>query len=152
MANQRIQLRRGVNANLPTSGMLTGEPHVTTDRGNLSVALDATTQIQVTPAIDKLTTLATVTGNTDLLIMHDADATGQKEKKITFDSFKTALNIPPGSSDEKVAVVAGGTAGYLYGTDGSDGVIRMGSSMQWTKAVGNDYVTLDVSVIDGGTF
>ena len=152
MANQRIQLKRGLDANLPTSGLLVGEPLITTDRGNLAVATDATTTINITPAIDKLTTLASVTGAADLLIIHDADATGQKEKKITFDAFKTALNIPAGSSDEKVAVVSGGTSGYLWGTDGSDGVIKMGSSMQWTKDAGDGYVTLDVSIIDGGTF
>jgi hypothetical protein len=94
-----------------------------------------------------------VDGAADLLIMHDASETGgQKEKKITFDAFKTALNIPAGSSDEKVAVVAGGTAGYIWGTDGTDGVLRMGPSMSWTKDAGNAYVTLDVSVVDGGTF
>jgi hypothetical protein len=152
MATQRIQVKRGVNANLPTSGMLPGEPLFTTDRGNIAVATDATTKLNVTPAIDKLTTLASITGNTDLLIIHDADATGQMEKKITFDAFKTALNIPAGSSDEKVAIVAGGTSGYLWGTDGTNGVVRMGSSMQWTKDSGNGYVTLDVNIIDGGTF
>ena len=152
MANQRIQVKRGLDANLPTSGLLVGEPLITTDRGNLAVATDATTTINITPAIDKLTTLASVTGAADLLIIHDADATGQKEKKITFDAFKTALNIPAGSTDEKVAVVSGGTSGYLWGTDGSDGVIKMGSSMQWTKDAGDGYVTLDVSIIDGGTF
>ena len=152
MANQRIQVKRGLDANLPTSGLLVGEPLITTDRGNLAVAKDATTTINITPAIDKLTTLASVTGAADLLIIHDADATGQKEKKITFDAFKTALNIPAGSADEKVAVVSGGTSGYLWGTDGSDGVIKMGSSMQWTKDAGDGYVTLDVSIIDGGTF
>ena len=152
MATQRIQVKRGVNANLPTSGMLPGEPLFTTDRGNIAVATDATTKLNVTPAIDKLTTLASITGNTDLLIIHDADATGQMEKKSTFDAFKTALNIPAGSSDEKVAIVAGGTSGYLWGTDGTNGVVRMGSSMQWTKDSGNGYVTLDVNIIDGGTF
>ena len=43
----RIQLRRGLKANLPTSGMLAGEAHVTTDRGTLHVATDATTKIFV---------------------------------------------------------------------------------------------------------
>lgn len=57
------------------------------------------------------------------MMLHQA--IGQKEKKITFDAFKTALNIPPGSSDEKVAVVAGGTAGYIWGTDGTNGLIRL---------------------------
>ena len=148
----RLQLRRGLYTNLPTSGMLAGEPHVTTDRGTLHVATDATTKLPVVPAIDALSNLAAIDGAADLLIMHDASATGQKEKKITFDAFKTALNIPAGSSDEKVAVVAGGTSGYIWGTDGTDGVIRMNSSMSWTKDAGNAYVTLAVGTVDGGQF
>ena len=148
----RIQLRRGLKANLPTSGMLAGEAHVTTDRGTLHVATDATTKIPVVPAIDDLTTLASVDGTADLLIIHDASATGQKEKKITFDSFKTALNIPIASTDEKVAVVSGGTSGYVWGTDGTEGVLRMNSSMSWSKAAANGFVTLAVGTVDGGVF
>ncbi|MGB4898611.1 MAG: hypothetical protein WBP57_09305 [Ignavibacteria bacterium] len=148
----RIQLRRGLKANLPTSGMLAGEAHVTTDRGTLHVATDATTKIPVVPAIDDLTTLASVDGTADLLIIHDASATGQKEKKITFDSFKTALNIPIASTDEKVAVVSGGTSGYVWGTDGTDGVLRMNSSMSWSKDAANGFVTLAVGTVDGGVF
>lgn len=148
----RIQLRRGLKANLPTSGMLAGEAHVTTDRGTLHVATDTTTKIPVVPAIDDLTTLASVDGTADLLIIHDASATGQKEKKITFDSFKTALNIPIASTDEKVAVVSGGTSGYVWGTDGTDGVLRMNSSMSWSKDVANGFVTLAVGTVDGGVF
>lgn len=148
----RIQLRRGLKANLPTSGMLAGEAHVTTDRGTLHVATDATTKIPVVPAIDDLTTLASVDGTADLLIIHDASATGQKEKKITFDSFKTALNIPVASTDEKVAVVSGGTSGYVWGTDGTDGVLRMNSSMSWSKDAANGFVTLAVGTVDGGVF
>lgn len=149
----RIQLKRGLKTNLPSTGMLAGEPMVTTDRGTLHVATDATTKLPVVPAIDELSTLASISGADDLLIIHDAsEASGQKEKKITFDAFKTALNIPAGSTDEKVAVVSGGTAGYIWGTDGTDGVIRMNSSMIWTKDAGNAFVTLAVGTVDGGTF
>lgn len=148
----RLQLRRGLKSALPTSGMLAGEPLITTDRGSLHVATDATTKLPVVPAIDDLVTLASVTAASDLLIMHDADGTGQKEKKITFEAFKTALNIPAGSSDEKVAVVSGGTSGYIWGTDGTDGVLRMDTSMSWTKDAGSAYVTLAVGTVDGGTF
>ena len=148
----RIQLKRGLKANLPTSGMLAGEAHFTTDRGTLHVATDATNKLPLVPAIDDLVTLASVNGATDLLIVHDADGVGQKEKKITFDSFKTALNIPAASSDEKVAVVAGGTAGFVWGTDGSDGILRMNSSMSWTKDAGNAFVTLAVGTVDCGSY
>lgn len=149
----RLQLRRGLKANLPSSNMLAGEPHITTDRGTLHVATDATTKLPVVPAIDDLATLSAVSGADDLLIMHDAsEASAQKEKKITFNSFKTALNIPEASADEKVAVVAGGTAGYIYGTDGTDGVIRLNSSLSWTKDAGNGFVTIAVDTVDGGTF
>ena len=148
----RIQLKRGPKAALPTSGMLAGEPLVTTDRGTLHIATDATTKLAVVPAIDDLTTLASINGAADLLLIHDADGTGQKEKKITFNAFKTALNIPAESTDEKVAVVAGGTSGFIWGTDGTDGVIRLNSSLSWTKDAGNGFVTLAVGDIDGGTF
>ncbi|SMF70481.1 hypothetical protein [Allosphingosinicella indica] len=148
----RIQLKRGLKANLPTSGMLAGEAHFTTDRGSLHIATDATTKLPIVPAIDDLGSMGAVDGSADLLILHDASATGQKEKKITFDAFKTALNIPAGSADEKAAVVAGGTSGYLWGTDGTDGVVRMNASMSWTKDAGNGFVTLAVGVVDCGTF
>ncbi len=148
----RIQLKRGLKANLPTTGMLAGEPMVTTDRGTLHVATDATTKLPVVPAIDDLATLASIDGAADLILVHDADGTGQKEKKVTFNAFKTALNIPAGASDEKVAVVSGGTSGYIWGTDGTDGVIRLNSSLSWSKDAGNGFVTLAVGTVDGGTF
>ena len=148
----RIQLKRGLKAALPTSSMLAGEPMVTTDRGTLHIATDATTKLPIVPAIDDLTTLASINGAADLLLVHDADGTGQKEKKITFDAFKAALIIPESSTDEKVAVVSGGTSGFVWGTDGTDGVIRLNSSLSWTKDAGNAFVTLAVGNIDGGTF
>ena len=148
----RIQLKRGLKTNLPSSGMLAGEAHFTTDRGTLHVATDATTKLPIVPAIDDLQTLASIDGTADLLIIHDANGTGQKEKKVTFAAFKTALNIPAGSSDEKAAVVSGGTSGYLWGTDGTNGILRMNVSMQMTKDASNGFVTLAVGDVDCGTF
>ena len=148
----RIQLKRGLKANLPTAGMLVGEPMITTDRGTLHVALDAVNKLPVVPAIDDLVTIGAVDGANDLLIIHDISATGQKEKKITVNDLRAALNIPAGSSDEKVAVVSGGTAGYMWGTDGTDGILRMNSSMSWSKDAGNAFVTLSVNTVDCGTF
>jgi hypothetical protein len=58
----RIQLKRGLKAALPTSSMLAGEPMVTTDRGTLHIATDATTKLPIVPAIDDLTTLAAIDG------------------------------------------------------------------------------------------
>lgn len=149
----RLQLKRGLKANLPSTGMLAGEPHVTTDRGTLHVATDATTKLPVVPAVDDLVTLASVDGAADLILIHDAsESTGQKEKKLTFNAFKTALNIPAASTDEKVAIVSGGTAGYIWGTDGTNGVIRLNNSLSWTKDAGNGFVTIAVDTVDGGTF
>jgi hypothetical protein len=132
--------------------MLAGEQHYTTDRSTLHIATGATTTQPVVPPIDDLATLASVNGAADYLIMHDADGTGMKEKKILFNDFKTALAIPPGSSDEKVSVVSGGTTGYIWGTDGTDGILRMNTSMEWTKDAGNAFVTLAVGTVDCGTF
>lgn len=147
-----VQHKRGLKANLPTSGMLAGELYATTDRGSLHLSTDATTKLPVVPAIDDLTAIGAVNGAADLILIHDADGAGQKEKKITFNDFKTALNIPASDTDEKVAVVSGGTAGYIWGTNGTDGVLRMNASMSWTKDAGNGYVTLAVGAVDCGTF
>lgn len=148
----RLQLKRGLKSALPTTGMLAGEPLVTTDRGTLHVATAATTKLPVVPAIDDLTAIGAINGAADLLIIHDASATGQMERKVTVDDFKTALNIPAGSSDEKVSVISGGTSGYIWGTDGTNGVLRMNSSLSWTKDAGNGFVTIAVETVDGGTF
>jgi hypothetical protein len=148
----RIALKRGLKANLPSTGLLTGEPLVTTDRGTLHLATSATTRLSIVPAIDDLTTVAAVDGAADFLILHDASATGQKEGKITVNAFRAALNIPASDLDEKTAVVAGGTSGYLWGTNGTDGVVRMNVSMAWTKDVGNGFVTLAVGDVDCGVF
>lgn len=149
----RLQQRRGLKANLPTSGMLAGELLATTDQGSLYLATDATTKLPVVPAIDDLSAIPSIDGAADLILMHDAsEASAQKAKKVTFDAFKTALNIPAGSSDEKVAIVSGGTAGYIWGTDGTDGVLRMNSSLSWSKDGSNGFVTLAVGTIDCGTF
>jgi len=149
----RVQLKRGLKANLPTSGMLAGEQMFTTDRGAMYVATDPTTKLPVVPAIDDLAAMPAVDGAADLLLVHDAsENAAQKEKKITFDAFKAALNIPAGSSDEKVAVISGGTSGFIWGTDGTNGVLRMNASMTMTKDASNGFVTLAVGTVDCGTF
>lgn len=147
-----LQNKRGLKANLPSSGMLSGELFLTTDRGTAHFATSATTKMSIVPAIDDLVSLASINGAADLILMHDADAVGVKEKKVTFNDFKTALAIPAGSSDEQVAVVSGGAPGYIWGTDGTDGKIRMNTSMTWSKDAGNGFVTLAVGVVDCGTF
>lgn len=149
----RVQIKRGLKANLPTSGMLAGEQLFTTDRGTLHVANSTTTSMPVVPAVDDLATIPSVDGTADLILIHDAsENAAQKEKKITFNAFKTALNIPAASTDEKVAVVSGGTSGYIWGTDGTDGILRMNTTMSWTKDASNGFVTLAVNVVDCGTF
>jgi len=148
----RVQIKTGVQANLPTSSMLRGEQFVTTDRHGLYIATDATTTINVVPLVDQLTAFSSVDGANDLLFMHDASATGVKEKKITFSDFKSALNIPAASSDEMVAVVSGGTAGYLWGTDGTDGIVRVDASLQMIKDSGNGFITLSAGTINCGEF
>lgn len=148
----RIQIKRGLKANLPTSSMLAGEQFFTTDRNTLHTAIDATTTKAVVPPIDDLTAIGAVDSVSDLLLIHDASGTGVKEKKITIADFKTALNISSSDTDEKVAVISGGTAGYVWGTDGTDGVIRLNTSLSWTKDSGNGYVTISVNTVDCGTF
>jgi hypothetical protein len=42
--------------------------------------------------------------------------------------------------------------GYIWGTNGTDGVIRLNNSMAWTKDAANAFVTLAVGDVDCGTF
>lgn len=149
----KVQHKRGVKANLPSTALNAGEIYLTTDRHTAHFGTDATTMNPIVPAIDDLTTLAAIDATNDLLLIHDvSENAAPKEKKVTFAAFKSALNIPASDTDEKVAVVAGGAAGYVFGTDGTDGVIRVASSISMTKDAGNGFVTLDVVSIDGGTF
>lgn len=147
-----VQHKRGLKANLPSSGLLPGELYFTTDAQTAYFPTDATTMVPIIPAVDALSTMGTIAGAEDLLFIQDASATGLQGKKVTFNDFKSALNIPAGSSDELVAVVSGGTAGYIWGTDGTDGIIRMNTSMTWTKDGGDAFVTLAVGAVDCGTF
>lgn len=148
----RIKHRRGLKSALPTSLLETGELLLTTDKNTIHFADSATTTKTLVPAIDDLVTLASVDGAADLVMIYDGSETGVQAKKMTFAAFKSALSIPEGSADEKVAVVSGGTAGYIWGSDGTDGVFRLNSSLSWTKDAGNGFVTLAVDVVDCGTF
>lgn len=149
----RIQQRRGLKANLPATGLLAGELYLTTDTNEIFMAIDATTMAKVVPDVGGLATIPAITGAEDLLSIYDSsEATGAKLKKITFNDFKSALNIPEASTDEMVAVVSGGVAGYIWGTDGTNGIIRANPAITITKDVGNAFITLDVGTIDCGTF
>lgn len=57
-----------------------------------------------------------------------------------------------GGGSGTIATVSGAAQGYLWGTDGTNGVVRMSASMGWTKDASNNFVTLAVGDIDCGTF
>jgi hypothetical protein len=147
-----IRHKRGLKANLPSAGLSVGELYLTTDRRTIHFPVDATTMVGAVPAIDDLTVIGSINGAADLLMIHDADGVGVKEKRVTFNDFKAALAIPPASTDERAAVVSGGTPGFIWGTDGTDGILRMNTSLSWTKDSGNAFVTLAVNNVDCGTF
>lgn len=149
----KVQHKRGLKANLPSSALNAGEIFITTDRQTIHAAKDATTMIALTPAVEDLTTLGSIDATNDLVMIHDvSEATAQKEKKVTIAALKAAFNIPAASSDEKVAVVSGGTSGFIFGTDGTNGVVRVDNSMTMTKDAGNGFVTLSCVGLDCGTF
>ncbi|TCD47018.1 hypothetical protein [Chlorobium sp. N1] len=148
-----IRIKRGLKASLPSSGMVAGEPLVTTDRGTLHVATAADEKLPVVPALEDLQALASIEGESDLIMLHDAsEEAGQKEKKITFADFKNALNIPEASTDEMVALAPGGTSGYLFGSDGTNGVVAMGEGLSWALNAEGTQAVLSIGTIDGGTF
>lgn len=148
----KVLQRRGAKSALPTSGLSVGELLITTDKNTAHFANSTTTTVPIVPAIDDLATIPSIDGTNDLLMVFDASEAGVQAKKVTFANFKTALNIPTTSTDEKVAVVSGGTSGYLWGSNGTDGLIRMNNSMYWEKDPSNGFVTLHVGTVDCGSF
>jgi hypothetical protein len=139
-----IKLRQGVKANLPTTGMTLGEPLFATNTNELYVATGETTKAPIQVDLPALTAMGTVATD-DVMYMYDVSeaATSVRGRKITFDSFKTALNSPPESTDEKVATASGATAGYL-GTNGTDGVLRSDDGIGMTAGASNAFVTLSL--------
>lgn len=137
---QTIKLRRGLESAIPVTGLTIGEPLYTTDRFNLLIADSTTTTKPATPNINELTAFS-APAVTDLLMMQDTDAAGQREKKITFSDFKTALNIPTTSTDEKVAATNGSAAGYL-----DEVLISSSGALTFTVAVAD----LDADIADLG--
>jgi hypothetical protein len=137
-----IKLRQGVKSALPSTGMTLGEPLYCTDTNELFVATGATTKKTAVTDLQDLDTLASVdVVSGDLIYMYDVSATGVKARAMTFDNFKTALNIPSGSTDELVAVKSGQAAGYLFqNSTGNDGVLRAGNGLGFTDS--NSFVTL----------
>jgi hypothetical protein len=123
-----IKLRQGTKSQLGTlvTGMTAGEPLYVTDTLEVFVATGATTKRTIAIDLADLDAISSVS-NDDLLYMYDVTEAGIKARKVTFENFKTALNIPAGSTDELVAVASGQTAGYL-GTNGSDGVLRVNAA------------------------
>ena len=139
-------IKHGAIADIPTTGMTLGTPLFATDTTALYIATGATTKATVVPDIASLGALG-VPATGDLILMEDVSlGTEVRAKKISFADFKTALNIPAGSTDEKVAVISGGTAGYVWGTSGSDGILRMGNGLSWTKDASNGFVTFKIYI------
>jgi hypothetical protein len=127
-----LKLRQGTKAQLGTleAGMTLGEPLYVTDTLEVFVATGATTKRTIALDLNDFDALAHGDVHADdLIYMYDVSvaSTSPKARKITFDNFKTALNIPAGSTDEKVATASGQTAGYL-GTNGTDGVLRVNTA------------------------
>lgn len=147
MANPTFQIKRGLSQNLPTSGMLPGEGHLALDRGSLHYATSATTTIPVVPPIEMLADIDAVDLANDYLIIHDASATGVKEKRVLASQFKEDLDILVG----KVAVSATSTPVYLW-EDGTSGAIRNSTSVVVEVDASGEFVTLNVAAIDCGTF
>jgi hypothetical protein len=139
-----LKLRQGTKAAIPTTGMVLGEPLYCTDTTELYVATATDAKAPITIDVSSFDALGAVASG-DLIYMYDVSvaAAGIKAKKITFDDFKTALNIPTASTDEKVACASGATAGYL-GTAGSDGVLRAGTGIAMTAGGSNAYTTLSL--------
>lgn len=80
----KAKARYGSRPNLPTSGMEAGELLWTVDRGTMWAATGPTARVPLVPEVDALAELTSAALDlaTDMLLVHDASASGQKEKRV----------------------------------------------------------------------
>lgn len=152
MADPRVQTKRGLLASLPVSGMLPGEVHYTTDRKTLHLSDTTTTLSPVVPPVELLTTLGTVSGSSDLLLIHDADGSGVKEKKITASALVAAVAvdaIPMLLSGADQAIVTGVKGGVRIRRAGTITSVILDCSPNDEPA--STAVTADVKIVNRST-
>ena len=123
----RLQVRRGLFADLPTTDLLQGEVLYSYDRGTLHIAQSPTVATNITPAVEALPEMADPAEPTDLLMITDASATGQKERKMSISAFKQ-LSTPWSALTGTPTTVLG------YGiTDAvTTGDARLTDAREWT--------------------
>ena len=156
-----IKLRQGVKTDLTNlvTGMTQGEPLYATDSQELYLANSSTDKFPVLIDLEALTSITAdgAVGGADLLYIYAMGKSGIKARKVSFNDFKTALNIPDAATDEKVAIADGQTAGFL-GTNGNDGVLRVSdltpgdrtSGLAMTDNSGVTYLSLALNGQQGG--
>jgi hypothetical protein len=54
--------------------------------------------------------------------------------------------------DEKVAITPNGSPGYLWGTNGTNGILRTNTTIKVQKDINNSFMELAVGDVDFGTF
>ena len=84
--------------------------------------------------------------------LHNVSISNPEDKQVLAYNGSTGLWENQDQIDEKVAITPNGTPGYLWGENGSDGVIRTNSSLTVQKDINNSYIQLAVGDVDFGTF
>lgn len=84
--------------------------------------------------------------------LHDVSIDSPEDKQVLAYNSGTGLWENQDQIDKKVAITPDGTPGYLWGENGSDGVIRTNSSLTVQKDINNNFIELAVGDVDLGTF
>lgn len=86
--------------------------------------------------------------------LHNVKITAPSNGQILAYNESTQLweNTTADLNDEKVAVTPEGPPGYLWGSQGTDGVLRTNNSLTIQKDINNSFVQLAVADVDFGTF
>lgn len=84
-------------------------------------------------------------------LITDENRLGVGTSASSYSSFATKEEVEA-VPDKKVAVTPVGDGGYLWNTDGTDGVIRTNSSLTITKDINDSFIQLAVADVDFGTF
>ena len=154
-------VRRGLSVNATTQSLSSGTGKLWPKGARIAV-VDSANYIQATAFKDKANTFTedqtiesgnkVILGGSSAYVWSENSGTDLKFKDAN-NSEKTLSQLAAaGGSDEKAAIDASATAGYL-GAASSDGILRTDASLSYTD--GGDFVTLGVAaplnVATGGT-
>jgi|GEM_PF-945562 len=152
MANAIIKVKRGLAANLPTTGLNPGEFLLATDTGNLYICIDATTKVLLAKSVtldnyllksNNLSDVSNVaTARTNLSVYSKVEVdqliAGLRWKDPVVAVATTNITLSAAQTIDGVSVVVGNRVLVVGQTDAKTNGIYLCATGAWTRALDAD--------------